>query len=83
MRFDDFLAQAHCWPVPWAWGVEITITEEGKPPWSTIWRHTICSTKAEADQLRRETNAAGWLREDARLRTVKVYFQYGKEPPSR
>ena len=83
MRFDDFLAQGHATPEPWAWGVQITIPKEGGDgkDFVTVWRHSISSTKAEAEQFKRETIAAGWLRSDARLRVVKVVFDIQVRQP--
>jgi hypothetical protein len=42
--------------------------------WSTIWRHSIHSRKAETEKWLRDHNTT-WLREDARLDVVKVRFQ--------
>lgn len=74
MRFDDFLAQAHANPVPWAWAVRISVNpdDDGKP-WSAVWRHSIHSTKAEVEQWLRDHDHS-WLREDARLDVVKIRF---------
>ena len=80
MKFDDFLAQGHAWPKPWAWGLEFTVTPtDGTKPWKTIWRHSIYSTKAEVEALKREIKAQGWLRPDGKLRVVRVYFTWSAD----
>ena len=72
MKFDDFLAQSHVYPIPWAWAIKFSIPENNN--FSTIWRHTIRSTKAEVLVELRRIRAQGWLRDDGVMEVVRVQF---------